>query len=1090
MRPTLAAAFALVAVLFAPVSSEARKPKASAEAPVDTAPAIPESAFQALAWREVGPYRGGRSAAVTGVRGQRDVYYFGSTGGGVWKTKDAGQSWANVSDGFFGGSIGAVAVSEWDPNVIYVGGGEKTVRGNVSHGDGIWKSTDAGKTWTHVGLPESRHVPRIRIHPKNPDLVYAAVLGHLFGPNSERGVYRSNDGGTTWENILHVNDDAGAVDLAMDPTNPRILYASFWRVRRTAWGLESGGPGSSLWKSTDGGDSWTDLSAKPGLPEPPLGISGIAVSQSNPENVYAIVEAEEGGVFRSRDGGETWTRTNDDRSLRQRAWYYSRIYADPADEESVYVVNVRFHHSKDGGRTFRQISTPHGDNHDLWIDPDDPLRMIESNDGGANVSHDGGENWSRQSNQPTAQMYRVSTDNDFPYHLLGGQQDNSAVRIRSRSFSGPVIGPSDWGPTAGGESGHVMARPDDPEIVYGGSYGGYLVRVDHRTGERRALNIWPDDPMGWGAAELKYRFQWNYPIFFSPHDPNILYAAANVLFKTTDDGESWQAISGDLTRDDKTKMEPSGGPITKDNTSVEYYGTIFAALESPHEAGVLWTGSDDGLLHLSRDGGKSWANVTPPQMPEWTMINSIEAHPFEPGGLYVAATRYKLDDFRPYLYKTEDWGATWTEITTGIDALHFTRVIRADPERRGLLYAGTERGVYLSFDDGAHWQSLQLKLPTVPITDLAVKENDLIAATQGRGFWILDDLSTLHQLDENLAGAASHLFAPRPAYRLGGGGGFFRGPRSAGTNPPSGVIFHYLLDETTRDSLAAVENPIKMKLAILEPDGDVIRTFERKVEKEAPKKSGRDEDDEEEDLRLLESKAGLNRFVWDLRYAGPKDFPGMILWNDVDEGPMAVPGTYRARLTVGEAVHEVEFEVVADPRGSATPEDLQAQFDFQISVRDKLSEMHEEIGRLREVKKQLADLRGRFSDKTTDAAEESSEHPVATACKALEDKLDEIEKALYQTKNRSRQDPLNFPIRLNDKLSGVLGLASFGAAAPTSQVLAVRDQLVAQVDAELGKLETIWREDLPKINQLVREQEVPLIEVPTVEVPTVEVPKE
>ncbi|MGH9465370.1 MAG: VPS10 domain-containing protein, partial [Thermoanaerobaculia bacterium] len=503
---------------------------------------VDEALFQGMAWREIGPYRGGRAAAVAGVPGEAGVYYFGGTGGGVWKTIDGGVTWKNVSDGFFGGSIGAVAVSEWDPNVVYVGGGEVTVRGNVSHGDGVWRSTDAGKTWRHVGLPDSRHIPRLRIHPRDPDLVYAAVLGHLFGPNRERGVYRSRDGGTSWQQVLFVDENVGAVDLALDPTNPRVLYASTWRVRRTPWSLESGGPGSGLWKSTDGGDSWKELSRNAGLPEGTLGIIGVSVSSSNPENVYAIVEAEEGGVFRSRDGGKTWTKTSEDRNLRQRAWYYTRIVADPTDEDTVYVLNVEFWRSKDGGETFTAIDTPHGDNHDLWIAPGDPLRMIEANDGGANVSVDGGATWTRQDNQPTAQFYRVSTDDDFPFRLLGGQQDNTAVRIRHRS-TGLGIGPRDWEPTAGGESGHIVAHPKDPDVVFGGSYGGYLVRLNHRTGEFRDVNPWPDNPMGAGAADLDYRFQWNFPILFSPHDPDTLYAGANVLFRSTDGGASWQAIS-------------------------------------------------------------------------------------------------------------------------------------------------------------------------------------------------------------------------------------------------------------------------------------------------------------------------------------------------------------------------------------------------------------------------------------------------------------------------------------------------------------------------------------------------------------------
>ncbi|MFL6292048.1 MAG: WD40/YVTN/BNR-like repeat-containing protein, partial [Thermoanaerobaculia bacterium] len=653
--------------------------------------------WKPMEWREVGPYRGGRSAAVTGLPANRDTYYFGSTGGGVWKTTNGGRAWKPVSDGFFGGSIGAVAVSELDPNVVYAGTGESTVRGNVSHGDGMWKSTDAGKTWTHVGLPESRHIPRVRIHPREPDTVYAAVLGHLFGPNPERGVYRTRNGGRTWERILFVNENAGAIDLILDPTNPRILYASTWRVRRTPYSLESGGPGSALWKSTDGGDTWLELTKNPGMPKGTLGIIGVAVSPTNPENVYAIVEAEEGGVFRSRDGGKTWTKTNDDRALRQRAWYYSRIYADPKDEEVVYVLNVQFHRSKDGGKTFTTLRVPHGDNHDLWIDPGDPLRMIESNDGGANVSTDGALTWSPQTNQPTAQFYRVSTDTHFPYRILGAQQDNSAVRILSRGL-GPGIGPGDWQETAGGESGYIVADPTNPDIVYGGSYGGLLVKLNHRTEQSADMNPWPDNPMGWGDAELAHRFQWNFPLMFSPNYPKKLYAASQVLLESNYGGMSWKNISPDLTRIEKSLMGSSGGPITKDNTSVEYYGTIFAINESPVEPGVLWAGSDDGLVQVSRDGGAHWNKVTPPKtiMPEWIMINSIEPSPLDKGLAYLAATMYKSDDLHPYLYRTNDYGKTWAKIVDGIPSDQFTRVVRADTKRRGLLFAGTERGVFVS----------------------------------------------------------------------------------------------------------------------------------------------------------------------------------------------------------------------------------------------------------------------------------------------------------------------------------------------------------------------------------------------------------
>jgi photosystem II stability/assembly factor-like uncharacterized protein len=1037
-----------------------------------TAATLDSERWKALAWREVGPYRGGRADAVAGLPSNRGTYYFGATGGGVWKTQDGGLTWKNVSDGFFGGAIGAVAVSEWDPNVIYAGTGEETVRGNVSHGDGMWKSTDAGKTWTHIGLEDSRHIARVRIHPKNPDLVYAAVLGHLFGPSPERGVYRSKDGGKTWERILFVNENAGAVDLAMDPTNPRILYAGTWRVRRTPYSLESGGAGSGLWKSTDGGDTWTELTRNPGLPKGTaggIGIVGVAVSPTNPENVYADVEAEDGGVFRSRDGGKTWTKTNEDRELRQRAWYYTRIYADPKDEDSVYVLNVRFHRSKDGGKTFTAIRVPHGDNHDLWIDPADPLRMIEANDGGVNVSTDGGKSWSRQDNQPTAQIYRVSTDDHFPYRLLGAQQDNSALRILSRPDG---LGPG-FAVTAGGESGYVVADPENPDVVYGGSYGGFLQRFNHATGEQRDVNVWPDEPMGWGADELKYRFQWNFPVFFSPHDPNTLYAAANVLFKSTDEGQSWTAVSPDLTRNDKSTQASSGGPITKDNTAVEYYGTIFAAAESPVEAGVIWTGSDDGLIQVTRDGGKTWKDVTPRGMPKWMMINSVEPNPFEAGGLYVAATMYKSDDFRPYLYKTSDFGATWTRIDHGIDPMHFTRVVRADPVLRGLLYAGTERGAYVSFDDGGRWEPLQLNLPIVPVTDMTVKGNDLVAATQGRGFWILGGLTLLRYLPDNLAAQSPHLFDPVPAHRLSDGIG----------GVEDGAALYYFLDKAPSDKAAK-----EARLEILDGDGKVLRSFpgkpaeagkpkeevkepaepaEKDEKKEAKKKPGEEEEEEKAPM-----EAGLNRFTWDLLYGAGKTFPGLVLWSGDTVRPFVMPGEFQVRLTVGGTTRTARLQVLKDPRSSATLPDLQAQHDFLMSIRAKLDETHDAIRRIRDVRAQLDGVKKRLDD----IAEGEGDHAkILDAAKALDETMTKVEEALYQTKNRSPQDPLNFPVRLNDKLNALGVSAAMGDNRPTAQAVQVRDQLVQAIDAQLSALARILAQDLPAFNELAKTEGVPAV---------------
>jgi len=1005
-----------------------------------------ETLYNKLEYRNIGPFRGGRSAAVTGVPGDPMTFYFGSTGGGVWKTANGGQTWKNISDGFFGGSIGAVAVSEWDPNVIYVGGGEVTVRGNVSHGYGIWKSDDAGKSWKRVGLDDSRHIPRIRIHPRNPDLVYAAVLGHLFGPNEQRGVFRSKDGGKTWQKILYVNDKVGAVDLAMDPTNPRILYASMWRVRRTPYSLESGGEGSGIWISTDGGDTWKDITRNEGLPKGIIGNNCVTISPVNSDRIWTIIEAKDGGVFRSDDGGEKWHRVNEERKLRQRAWYYSKIYADTQNEDIVYVLNVRFWRSKDGGKTFDSSRTPHGDHHDLWIAPEDPQRMIVGDDGGAQVTYNGGEGWSTYHNQPTAQFYRVTTDDYFPYRIYGAQQDNSSVRILHRSTSGS-IGERDWEPTAGGESGHIAPNPKNPDIVYAGSYDGFLTRVNHKTGEIRSIDVWPDNPMGHGAKDMKYRFQWNFPVFFSPHDSNVLYTAGNRLFKTTDEGQSWVAISGDLTRNDTTKMASSGGPITQDNTSVEYYGTIFTALESPHEAGVIWTGSDDGLIYLTQDGGKIWQNVTPPKklLPEWAQINSIEAHPFAPGGLYVAATRYKSDDFKPYLLKTTDYGKSWKLITKGIDSSHFTRVIRADPNRRGLLYAGTESGMYISFDDGESWKPFQLNLPVVPVTDLAVKGNDLIVATQGRAFWVLDDLTPLHQLSAKMAAGNFWLFKPRAAYRMRGAAAAH--PVNAGKNPPNGVVFYYTFKEQP-DSSA-------VRLKIFDASAHLIKSF-------SPK--------EKEKSDQLPMGKNMNKFVWNMRYANAEKFNNLILWAGGTQGPKAVPGTYSARLIVGPDSMLVDFEIRQDPRSGSTLADLQKQFDFLIGIRDKLTETHLAIKQIRKIRNQINAVTKRLG-------KAESDREIKDSGKAIVEKISRIEKTLYQTKNQSRQDPLNFPIRLNNKLSALASLSSFGDYLPTDQALQVRDNLISKIDTQLTKFRDIKEKEIPEFNRLVNEKRVPAIQM-------------
>jgi len=744
------------------------------------------SLHESVEYREIGPFRGGRSSAVVGVSGNPDLFYFGATGGGVWKTTNGGETWKNISDGFFGGSIGSVAISKSDPNIIFVGGGEVTVRGNVSSGYGVWKSVDAGKTWKSSGLPNSRHIPRIVIDPKNPDIVYTAVLGNIYKPTNDRGVYKSVDGGENWKKILFSNEHSGAVELVMDPNNSRNLFASTWRMQRTPYRLSSGGEGSALWKSTDSGKTWEKINNNKGFPEGIIGIIGVTVSPVNSDRVWAIIEnKEKGGVYRSDDAGKTWSYLNDSRSLRQRAWYYSKIYADTEDINGVYIMNVRYHHSTDGGKTFKANNAPHGDHHDLWIAPEDNQRMIIADDGGAQVTYDGGKSWSTYYNQPTAQYYRVTTDNAFPYRIYVAQQDNSTQRVGHRSF-GRYITENDWEPTAGSESAHIAVDPTNNEIAYGGNYLGFLNRLNHDTKSSRPINVWPENTLGDGVEKMKYRFQWNFPIVFSKHNPKKLYTFSNHVHVTENEGQSWELISPDLTRNDPSKLQSSGGPITKDNTGVEYYATIFAVDESPLKEGLIWVGSDDGLIHITKDGGESWENITPRGMPEWMMINSIDASPFDEGTAYVAGTRYKLGDFTPYLYRTDNYGKSWKLITDGIESEHFTRVVRSDKTKKGLLYSGTETGMYISFNDGKSWEKFQKNLPIVPITDLTIKDNSLIVATQGRSLWIIDDLTVIHQLDKN--DSELKLYNPKDAYSVRGAGG--NKSLTAGTNLPNGVILH------------------------------------------------------------------------------------------------------------------------------------------------------------------------------------------------------------------------------------------------------------------------------------------------------------
>ena len=1026
---------------------------------------VEPSALNALRWRELGPARGGRSVAVAGSTNRPFEYWMGTTGGGVWKTADGGANWNPVTDRYFGGTIGAIGVAESNPDIVYVGGGETQIRGNTSHGEGLWKSTDAGKTWTLMGLKETRHISRVRVHPTNPDIVYVGALGHAFGNNPERGVFRTTDGGQTWSKVLYRNDSTGVSDLIMDPSDPNTLYAALWHAYRRPWMLNSGGPGGGIFKTTDGGTTWREITDAPGLPRGVLGKIGIAISPANPRRVWAIIEADSGGVYRSNDAGASWEWINKDRNLRQRAWYYSKIFADPKDTNVVYGLNVQFFKSTDGGRTFRQqISVPHGDNHDMWIAPTDPMRMVQGNDGGANVSYNGGATWSEQ-DFSTAQMYHVSTTNHFPYRVCGAQQDNSTLCGPSRGEGG--VARADWVDAGGGESGYVTAHPTNPDIVYAGSYSGFLTRKDLRNGLERNINAWPMNPMGHSSEDIKYKFQWTFPIVVSQHDTRVLYVGGSHLFRSTNEGQSFEIISSALARNDPKTLGASGGPITKDQTGVETYGTIFTFSESPRSAQTLWVGTDDGYVQLSRDGGRTWTNVTPRGIGDFARISIIDASRFDEGTAYLAANRFQLDDFTPSLWKTTDFGVTWTKIVNGIAGDEFTRVIREDPERRGLLYAGTERGVWVSFDDGANWQKLQRNLPPVPVHDLVVKEGDLVAGTHGRSFWVLDDLSALRQMSPAVLAKPAHLFMPRDAYRIDWGGGFGGGGGGGaaaagadvtrpGLNPTAGVVVYY--------QLATAEQ--KVKLEFLAPDGSVIKMYESAdsasraaaaaaaaARAAAGGGGGGGFGGGGGAAARAANAAGLNTFAWDMRYPDASTFNGMILWAGNTRGPIAPAGTYTVRMTVGVAAPQTaSFKLLNDPRTTATAADLVAQFEFLIKVRDKTSEANDAVKIIRNVKSQLAD-RAEKAPRLKKSAD------------ALAAALSLVEQEVYQVKNQSGQDPLNFPIKLNNKIASLNGVVASGPYRPTDQAGAVFTELSDLLAVQLKQLQKLLTEELDKFNR-------------------------
>ena len=992
---------------------------------------VDPSFFGTLSWRNIGPYRGGRSQAITGSPGRPNEYYFGATGGGLWKTIDGGTTWFPVTDGqITSSSVGAVAVAETNPDIVYIGGGETELRGSITQGDGVYKSVDGGKTWRHMGLRETQAISRIRVHPTNPDIVYVAALGHPYGPNAERGVFRSKDGGVNWEKVLFVSDSAGAADLIIDRTNSNVLYASIWQVYRKAWKMWGGGPYSGLYKSTDGGDNWTELTHNAGMPEGPIGKIGVTVSPADPNRLWAIVEANEGGVFRSDDGGASWSLTNNERKLRQRNFYYSRIYADPFDRDVVYGLNTGLYKSTDGGETFDiRIQVPHGDNHDLWIDPNNPLRMANANDGGGNISINGGETWTEQ-DYITTQLYHVMTTSDYPYHVCGAQQDNSTVCVPSGGWNhmqarGPNHG---WYyAVGGGESGWISQHPTNPDIFYAGSQGALLTRYDRSSGQIRDIQVYPRFFSGEPASALPERWQWTFPIMFSPRDENVMYTTSQHLWKTTNDGQSWERISPDLTYADPETLGPTGGLITMDMNGPEIYATIFALAPSLHDVNTIWAGSDDGLMHITRDGGQNWENVTPPDMPKYTRISIIDESRHHPGTAYVAANRYQVDDREPYVWRTRDYGKTWTKIVDGIAAGHFARAVREDPIRPGLLFLGTEHGVYVSFDAGDNWQSLQLELPDTPIRDLVVKEYDVVIGTHGRGFWILDDIDALRQITPRIAESSVTLFQPHRAVRS-----------------VENAVFQYYLKDGA-DSVT---------IEILNAEGDVIQSYEGTRADSARGSS------------TPGTTVGVHRFEWNLRYPGATTFEGMIIWSGRPQiGPKAPPGRYQVRLTAAGQTQTHWLEMQIDPRlKDVTAADLEEQFDLAIKIRDRTSAANEAVIRIRDIRAQVEE---RLADSDDRSLQRDAERLLA--------KLAAIEQDLYQVKNQSGQDPLNFPIKLNNRLASLRRSVERGDARPTDAAYRVFEELSAELDGHLEKLAGVLEADLSRFNeQLARRKLEPL----------------
>ena len=1081
-----------------------------------SSPNATSKVFKALRWRLVGPFRGGRVDAVSADPTKPLVFYFGAVNGGVWKTINAGASWDNITDGKSDiSSVGAITVAPSDPNVIYVGTGESQLREDLTYGTGVYRTTDAGETWQHLGLTSTQQIATIRVHPTNPDIAYVAAIGHAFGPNPDRGVFRTTDGGKSWKKILFLNDSTGATDLSIDPANPRIIFAAMWKFQRTPWGMDAGGGRSGLWKSTDGGDTWINLSANAGLPKGPLGKIGVAVSPANSRRIYASVEAKDtlGGIFRSDDGGDNWTRVNGQQQFQIRPWYYSAVTADPANENTLYVMNLGVWKSIDAGRTFTRIRVPHGDTHIMWVDPKNSDRLINGNDGGGTVSLDGGRTWSPINNQPTAQFYHVITDNQWPYRLYGAQQDNSTVSIASRSDFG-AIGERDWWPVAGCENAHIAIDPRNPNITYGGCYTGMIARHDNRTQQNRDIAVWLNNYDGIAAKDVPNRFQWTFPVLLSPHDPNILYVASQNVWKSTNEGRSWTKISPDLSYADTATLGPSGGPIHKDMTGTEWYATIYALDESPRTKGLLWAGTDDGRVHITRDGGAKWEEVTPRGMVKNTRVTGIEPSPHDPAVAYLAATRYQTDDFRPYFYRTGDYGKTWTRIDAGLPMGAYARSIREDPMRKGLLFAATEIGVFVSLNDGASWQSLQLNLPRVSVRDIRVKDNDLVVATHGRAFWALDDISLIRQMHDSVTAKRVHLFQPATAFRYAGRHG---GGSGAGENPYDGVLVDYWIKETRTE---------KLSIEFIDSKGFVVRTFRSKTpvnaagdsaEKGAtandsagmraakdrtPKDRNAKESIATDSLALTDSlrhaarsdslaflasdsivttRPGTNRFWWNLQYPEARRLKNVINDEGSFAGPTVVPGEYRVRLIAGRDTMTRTFTVKLDPRLDATTADLQQQLALGLKVQGRINQIGDAFMRIDDIQKQI-DVR------VEQSAEQAYAQRVKDASKPVRQQLEVVRTELVDWYNHDDQATLHFPIKLYNMMLSLNEQVIGQIAAPTEQHGAILQDLGGKVDVQLQRLQQIEMVEIKALNALLQELGLPAIFLRTTEKAVVPIP--